>query len=82
MRVPALGALLRRAGLTDARTQTTLVERSAPLGPPERQFWADVLAYSAPLGRRTPVPAERERLLDDPDFSCCEGHVVVVGTVP
>ena len=95
VRTPSLAAQLRRAGLTDVRMRTTLVERSAPLGPPERQFWGDLLAYFAPLGLRHAVPAEdrafwarltdpaeRERLLDDPDFACCEGHVVAVGTTP
>ena len=95
VQAPSLAAQLRRAGLTDVRMRTTLVERSAPLGPPERQFWGDVLAYFAPLGLRHAVPAEdrafwarltdpaeRERLLDDPDFACCEGHVLAVGTAP
>jgi hypothetical protein len=56
------------------------------LGSPERQLWDDYLAYFAPLALHHAVPAEdrafwtrltdqaaRERLLDDPDFACCEG---------
>ena len=95
MHTPSLAARLRRAGLTDVRMRTTLVERSAPLGPPERQVWGDLLAHFAPLAlqhalpaedralwARLADPAERERLLDDPDFACCEGHVVAVGTAP
>ena len=95
VRTPVLAAQLRQAGLTGVRMRTPMVERSAPLGPPERQFLGDILAYFAPLGLRHPVPAEdrafwerltdpavRERLLDDPDFSCCEGHVVAIGTAP
>lgn len=95
LRTPTLGMWLRRAGLTDVRMRTTLVERSAPLQPAERQFWGDALAYFAPLALhhalpaedralwdRLTDPAEQERLLDDPDFYCCEGHVVAVGRVP
>lgn len=94
LRTPSLGMWLRRAGLADVRMRTTLVERSAPLRPAERQFWGDLLAYFAPLASRHALsaedralwdrltdPAERERLLDDPAFYCCEGHVVAVGTV-
>lgn len=94
MRTPALGSWLRRAGLSDVQMRTTLVERSAPLRSPERQLWSDYLAYFAPLAlrhvlpahdrvlwRRLTDPTERERLLDDPDFICCEGHGVAVGRV-
>jgi SAM-dependent methyltransferase len=94
VRTPTLAAQLRRAGLTGVRMWTTSVERSAPLGPPERQFLGDILAYFAPLGLRHPVPAEdrafwarltdpaeRERLLDDPDFHYYEGQVLAIGTV-
>ena len=75
--------------------KTTLVECSAPPGPPERQLWGDYLACFALLGLRHAVPAKdrafwarlvdpaaRERLLGDPDFSCCEGHVMAVSTAP
>lgn len=92
---PSLAARLRHAGLTGVWTRTTLVERSAPLGSFERQYWGDLLAYFAPLGLRHALLAEeralwarladragRDRLLDDPDFACCEGHVVAVGVVP
>ena len=61
----------------------------------ERQHWGDLLAawpsiasgYDLPaadraLWARLTDPAERERLLDDPDFSCSEGHVLAVGIVP
>jgi hypothetical protein len=27
-------------------------------------------------------PAALDRLLDDPDLSFCEGHIVAIGTVP
>lgn len=93
LRTPALGCWLRRAGLADVRARTTLVERVAPLAPPGRQLWDDLLAYFAPVALRHALPAEeralwgrladpagRARLFDDPDFSCCEGHVVAVGT--
>ena len=95
LRVPSLGAWLRRAGLGAVWSRTTLVERNAPLGPAERQHWGDLLAawpsiasgYDLPaadraLWARLTDPAERERLLDDPDFSCSEGHVLAVGIVP
>lgn len=95
LRTPALGMWLRRAGLNDVWTRTTLVERSAPLGPPERQLWGDGFTYFASLAlgqalladeremwERLANPSERARLLDDPDFYCCEGHVVAVGRVP
>lgn len=94
LRTPALGAWLRRAGLADVRARTTLVERGAPLASFERLFWGDLLAYFAPLARHYDLPAEdltlwaeladpagRSRLLDDPDFVCCEGHVLAVGRV-
>lgn len=92
---PSLAAQLRRTGLTGVWMRTILVERSAPLGLPERQFWGALMAYFAPLGLHQAVPAEdrvfwerltdpaeRERLLADPDFTCCEGQIIAVGTVP
>jgi arsenite methyltransferase len=95
LRVPSLGSWLRRAGLGAVWSRTTLVERNAPLGPAERQHWGDLFAdwpaltsgYDLPaadraLWARLSDPAERERLLDDPDFSCSEGHVLAVGVVP
>ena len=58
-------------------------------------MWGDLLAYFAPLALQHALPAEdralwarltdpdeRARLLDDPDFSCCEGHVLADGTAP
>jgi arsenite methyltransferase len=95
LRTPSLGAWLRRAGLGEVRSRTTLVERHAPLGPASRQLWGDLFTdwpalasgYDHPaadraLWARLSDPAEREGLLDDPDFSCSEGHVLAVGVVP
>jgi arsenite methyltransferase len=95
LRAPALGSWLRRSGLGAVWSRTTLVERNAPLGPAERQHWGDLLTtwpsiaagYELPaadraLWARLTDPAERAHLLDDPDFYCSEGHVLVVGRVP
>jgi SAM-dependent methyltransferase len=92
---PALAAWLRRAGLTQVWQRRVLAERSAPLGRFDRQFWGDLLTHYASLApqldlpsedrvvwERLSNPAEMRRLLDDPDFNCCEGHIVAVGTVP
>jgi hypothetical protein len=59
-----------------------LVERVAPLVPPARQLWGDLPVEDRALWARLSDPAQRARLLDDPDFACCEGHIVAVGTVP
>jgi len=95
LRTPALGAWLRRAGLTNIRLRTTLVERSAPLAPTERQLWGDYFTFwssvlprhdipaaDRQLWERLSVPAEQERILRDPDFICCEGYGVAVGSAP
>lgn len=95
MRTPALAGWLRRAGLVQVWQRRVLSERSAPLGRYERRFWGDWLALSAHIAPRIDLPAvdqafwerladlgEMDRLLDDPDCYCCEGHIVAVGTVP
>ena len=49
---------LRRAGLENVWRRGTLIERAAPLDPPARQFWRDLLAG---MGSRAPtldLPAE------------------------
>jgi hypothetical protein len=73
----------------------TLIERTAPLDPPARQFWRDLLTG---MGSRAPTldlpaedreawarlrdPAALDNYLDDPDFYGCEGNILTVGTVP
>jgi SAM-dependent methyltransferase len=97
IRTPALASWLRRAGLVAVSQRRTLVERSAPLPPAERQFLGDLLGFcarSAPEWNAN-VPAEDrlfwdqltdpaavDRLLDDPDLNYCEGHIMAIGTVP
>ncbi len=94
LRAQSLPIWLRRAGLTSVWMRRSLIERSAPLGLSERQLWGDYFTLWAPMMLRHELPdedravwerlanpAEREHLLDDPDFSSCEGHVVAVGTV-
>ncbi len=95
LRGASLARWLRDAGLTNVRTRTTLVERSAPLGDAERRYWDELLAHSAPTALEYDIPAAerafweglrdtagRDRVLDDPACYCREGHVLIVGTVP
>jgi SAM-dependent methyltransferase len=86
---------LRRAGLENVWRRGTLIERAAPLDPPARQFWRDLLTG---MGSRAPTldlpaadqgawarlrdPAALDAYLDDPDFYGCEGNILTVGTVP
>lgn len=95
VRTPSLAAMMRSAGLTNVWSRTILAERSAPLRLPERQFWGAILVYWVPIAQEHPLstedrafwermsdPIERERWLDDPDLTCCEGQIIAVGTVP
>jgi arsenite methyltransferase len=95
IRAASLPAWLRRAGLTNIRRHTTLLEHAAPLsGFPRHQWWS-LLGFLAERTADADVPHEdrafwaplreggpRDRLLDDPDFSGCEGNTLAVGTVP
>ena len=86
---------LERVGLCDVRQKTTMIERWAPLRPPERQFFGDWLSHLAGLAEERGVPeadlAAWRSLrnadspghpLDRPDAYACEGQIVAVGTVP
>ncbi len=86
---------MERAGLAEVWQRTTLVERRAPLGPVERRFLGEWLAYLAGLAEERGVPEEdltTWRTMGDPtspenpvngsDFWACEGQVVAVGRVP
>lgn len=92
MRGPELPAWLRRAGLVDVSSRTTLVERWPPDRPSERQYIGSALATFASMANDLELP-ESERnewarlrdlgdaVLDDPDHYYREGHVLVVGRV-
>ncbi|HET9017766.1 MAG TPA: methyltransferase domain-containing protein [Thermomicrobiaceae bacterium] len=93
LRGPELRGFLRRAGLTEIRLRTTLVERWAPYAPVEREFLGTLISTFARLAQSTDLPdsdrREWERLrdtgdaiLDDPDHFYREGHVLAVGRVP
>jgi SAM-dependent methyltransferase len=95
LRGRTLGRWLERAGLTDVRQQTTLIERWAPLRPVERALWADWLRHLAAAAearvadpdalaawRAVADPDRPGHPLDAPDAYTCEGQVVAVGTVP
>lgn len=95
LRGASLARWLQRAGMTAVQTRTVLVERSAPLGGPERRYWDELLAHTAPTALEYDIPAAeravweglrdkavRDRVLDDPACYCREGHILIVGTVP
>ena len=95
MRATNLPAWLRRAGLTDVRRRTTLIERGTPGDPAVRQMLRDFYAFYAARAQtldlsaedqaywaRLREPGEVERLLDHPDFYSCEGNILAVGRVP
>jgi len=84
---------LEQAGLVDVWQRTTLIERWAPLTPPERAFLAESVGGFSFLGSRQDALPVQDRetwralsdpaaLLDRPDFYHCEGQVVAVGRVP
>lgn len=102
-RVQALGGVravdlpgwLRRAGLAGVWRRATLIERIAPLDPPARQVWRDLLTAMAARAPTLDLPAADQALwaglrdppaldayLDDPDFYGCEGNILTVGAVP
>lgn len=88
VRVGDLPGWLRRAGLVDIWRRGTLIARAAPLAPPARQVWRDLLSMMA---ARAPTldlpaadqacwaglrdPAALDAYLDDPDFYGCEGNM-------
>lgn len=92
-RGPGLRTWLRRVGLTEIWSRTTLVERWPPYRPVEREFIRTAVAYFAGEGAKADLsPADRDEwarigalgdaALDDPDDYCREGHVLAVGQVP
>jgi SAM-dependent methyltransferase len=95
VRAVALPSWLRRAGLEGVWRRGTLIERTAPLSGPTRQYWREVLSAFAALAptldlpagdqeawARLRDPAALDAYLDDPDFYSCEGNILTVGTVP
>jgi arsenite methyltransferase len=95
MRSGALGSWFRRAGFADVRQRTEVIERAQPLDPATRRFLAEALPAWAANAERLGLPAEDitawralsdpaspAYLLDHPDFSYGEAHVVVIGRVP
>lgn len=94
VRAVALPGWLRRAGLGRVWRRATLIERTAPLDPPARQYWRDLLTA---MVARAPTldlpaadqafwaglrdPAALDAYLDDPGFYGCEGNILAVGTV-
>ncbi|MEU4117500.1 methyltransferase domain-containing protein [Kitasatospora sp. NPDC028055] len=82
---------LRRAGLTEVRQRTVLIEHHAPLAPAAQEFYkaacAQLAGQALALGldgewRRFADPAAPAHPLDDPDGYISEGNVLAVGTVP
>lgn len=95
LRAHTLADWLSRAGLADVWRRTTLVERSAPLRPVEREYIGDVCAFLAHVAETVGVaPTElavwrslRDRespkhIINAPTFYWREGHVMTVGRVP
>ena len=85
-----LRRLFREAGLVQVRSTTFAADRSAPLGPDERTFFAEYLKRLArSIAKTLDGPIRREFdalvdpgspafLLDDPDLTAtCIGHVVL-----
>ncbi|MEV0319423.1 class I SAM-dependent methyltransferase [Streptomyces sp. NPDC050658] len=82
---------LRRAGLTDVRQRTVLIEHHAPLTQAAREFYtaacASLAEQALALGlseewRRFTDPAGPDHPLADPDGYISEGNALAVGTVP
>ncbi|MGN6565718.1 MAG: class I SAM-dependent methyltransferase [Thermomicrobiales bacterium] len=95
VRAAALPGWLRRAGLENVWRRGTLIERTAPLDPPARQYWRDALAVLAAHAPTFDLPAAHQACwaglrdpaaldayLDDPDFYGCDSNILTVGTVP
>ncbi len=95
LRSPVLPGWLRRAGLADVWSRSTLVERSAPLDPLPRRFWHGFLTYAAAHAADLDLPvtdqafweqlhhpAGLDRFLDDQDCSLIDANILTVGTVP
>ncbi|MEU6053770.1 methyltransferase domain-containing protein [Streptomyces xanthochromogenes] len=82
---------LKRAGLTDVRQRTVLIEHHAPLTPAAQDYYKAACAQLArqalvsdPDGpwQRFADPAGPAHPLDDPDGYISEGNVLALGTVP
>lgn len=82
---------LKRAGLTDVRQQTILIEHHAPLAPAAQDFYKAACAQLARQAlaldlssawQRFADPTDPAHPLDDPDGYISEGNVLAVGTVP
>lgn len=82
---------LKRAGLTDVRQRTVLIEHHAPLSPAAREFYTAACTQLAEqaigLGlseewRRFMDPAAPDHPLGAPDSYISEGNALAVGTVP
>ncbi|GAA3114990.1 class I SAM-dependent methyltransferase [Streptomyces rectiviolaceus] len=82
---------LKRAGLTEVRQQTVLIEHHAPLPPAATDFYtaacAQIAGQALALGlseewRRFTDPAAPDHPLRSPDGYISEGNALAVGTVP
>jgi ubiquinone/menaquinone biosynthesis C-methylase UbiE len=95
LRAADLPGWLRRAGLTDIRRHTTLLECSAPLAELALQQWRPYFAFVADATDGLDLPAEdaafwaavrdpamAEAFMHDPNFYACEGNTLAVGRVP
>jgi SAM-dependent methyltransferase len=95
IRGPALCHALMRAGLTETRLRTWLIEMWHPLSPAQRQFWADGLEFWSSVAVRLPLPEpvqtmwrrlsdpnEIGAVLDHPELYADDVMVVAVGRVP
>ncbi len=92
MRGPALRTFLTGAGLTDARVQSWVIERTAPHRPVEQQFWASAYRAFGETAATFDLPAEdqaewawlrehAEAWVADPAHYVREGNTLAVGQV-
>lgn len=89
-----LRLLMLAAGFQEVRQQAVLIERWAPLAPPETDLWSGWLTYLAGLAAGLDLPIadqlEWQQIARDggrtfvnrPDFYGCEAQVLAVGRVP
>jgi ubiquinone/menaquinone biosynthesis C-methylase UbiE len=82
---------LRRAGFTDVRQRTVLIEHFGPLAPAAREFYGRTCAQLARRTRHSPDaaawqpfldPADPGNPLNDPECYVSEGNVLALGTRP